>query len=76
MVWFKTNKQQQKEEKIINEVTTELIFPSNNWVVPIRGTPVGTLKFLRKYHDIKLKVWHSWQNIPWKCFAFQLQKFF
>lgn len=59
-----------KKKKAINEVTTKLIFPNNNWVVPIRGTPVGTLKFLRKYHDINLKVWHSWQNIPWRYFAF------
>lgn len=50
--------------------------PSNNWVVPIRGAPVGTLTFLKKYPDIKLRVWHSWPNIPWKRFAFQLQKFF
>lgn len=39
---------------------------------PLEGLPVGTLKFLRKYHDIKLKVWHSWQNIlenvlPFSC---------
>lgn len=40
------------------------IFLSNNWVVSSTGILAGTFTFLRKYHDIKLRIWHSCRMSP------------